>query len=425
MRNRVDNECQRNKGTHVRLRLILLSSACLNALLLAWSVGVQRRAQIVLPPSATSNSETSNQPALTWMSPGSLSSRPGGPRWTEIQSDNLARYIANLRAAGFPEPTVQNVIVTELERLYASRLPRYSHPGFWQSGPDADAAQAEHRRIEWQLETEKRSRIKELLGVEWHETSAASREDGPWLLSLNDRMSVDKLERLSRLWAKIRGQSSDLRQNAQLQTAESENLRRQAYAEAVAELRNLLGPADFEEMELCKMASEVMDVWGPERLFGCVMTGQELREFLRIRKEAALPLGDVFDISPPLVDEDTSRSMDDGIRALLGEERFKGFQRAQDPQFRWIRGALRDDTSMESTWAVYDIHAGVKTAANAAFDEPGTPPEDLQAYLRELRAWAEDQVRQTLGPEKFAGYAKNSGNLKWLDELTVRRVNSQ
>lgn len=410
------------------LRLFLFLSLCVNVLLIGWSIATERRTRLAPDASPISNSAASIKPMLSSGKPSSarpISSRTEGPRWGDIHNADLIQYVANLRAAGFPEPIVQNVIVTELDRLYASRLPRYSRKTFWQSGPEKDAVQAEYRRVERELETEKRARIRELLGVEWYETSAATREVGTWLLSLNSQMSIDQLEHLSRLWAKIAGRSGDLRQNDQLQTAEFENLRHQAYSDAVEELRNALGPTEFEELELRAMASDVMDVWGPERLFGCVMTGQELREFLRIKKAADLPLGDFFDLSPPPVGEELSRSIDERIRALLGEERFKGYQRAKDPQFRWIRGALREDPSMESTWAVYDIYAGVKTSATAAFDEPGTPPEQLEAYLKDLRGWAEDQVKQALGAEKFPAYAKSSDNLKWLDELTVRRVNPE
>lgn len=410
------------------LRLVLCLSVCVNVLLLAWSIANDWRPRAASQPSLSSNSGVPANASAnsTTTSPlRGLSSWTAAPRWADIQSDDLAQYVANLRSAGFPEPIVQNVIVTELDRLYALRLPRHSRKGFWRSGPEEDAEQAEYRRVERELDAEKRARIKQLLGVEWYETSTATREDGTWLLTLNSQMSIDQLERLSRLWAKIDGEARDLQPQDHFRTTELENLRHRAYSEAVEELRSALGPAEFEELELRAMASDVMDVWGPERLFGCVMTGQELREFLRIRRDADLPLGDLFDISPPPAGEELSRSIDERIRALLGEERYQGYERAKDPQFRWIRGALREDPSMESTWAVYDIYAGVKASAAAAFDEPGTPPDQLQAYLQELRGWAENQVERALGPDKFPAYAKSSDNLKWLDELTVQLVNSK
>lgn len=242
-----------------------------------------------------------------------------------------------------------------------------------------------------------------------------------FMSSLAGNVDVEKAERLASLWEKINDRSTELKSTYRLKTPELETGRRQAYEEALAEFREALGPAGFEELELRAMATDVTDVWGSERLFGCVMTGREFREFLRIRKDATLPLASLFDLDVPEPSPEVARDVEGRLRSLLGEERFQGYERAKDPQFRWIRGATGRNENMELAWAVYDIYAGLREASSQVRDQAVPAEESLETTLRNLRASTEKQLEKTMGPEKFAAYV-GAGKFAWLDELTVKEA---
>ena len=350
------------------------------------------------------------------------------PLWSAIRSDDLHAYVSNLRVAGFPEPILQNIIVAELDRLFVARMPTVSlDTNFWRTGPERDVADMERRQAERMVDSERRAKIKELLGVEWYETPAATKGDSYWVvLFLGGAAAADKIDHLNSLWAKINDKSTELQSPSGLNTPELEARRRQAYEETIDELRRALGPAGFEELELRALAMDVTDVWGSERLFGNVMTGAELREFLRIKRDATLPLHDLFDLESPQPSPELTRDIDGRLRVLLGEERFNGYQRAKDPQFRWIRGSMDKNESMELTWAVYDIYAGLREASNRVRDQAGLSDEVRQTELRNLRTATENALAKAMGPEKFGAYVgKNHGNFSWLDDLTVKEDNSK
>ena len=55
-------------------------------------------------------------------------------KWSEIESQDYAIYIANLRKAGCPEPVLRRIIHAELTELYAKKsfaLTREFHSDFW------------------------------------------------------------------------------------------------------------------------------------------------------------------------------------------------------------------------------------------------------------------------------------------------------
>jgi hypothetical protein len=330
--------------------------------------------------------------------------------------------VSNLRAAGFPEPILRNIVIAEIDQLFAARTVRTApDTNDWRSGPERDDAEREQLQAERLVEAEKRAHFKEILGADWPETASA-RGEGYLLLILMlfpEDAPADKAERLSSLWAKIQHQSRELKSPPGLVTPELEGRRKQVYDEAMTELRRELGPAGFEELELRTLAMEVTDVWGSERLFGCVMSGEEFKELLRIKKEAAPPLRSLFDVPPRATTPQETQREDERLKLLLGAERFGGYQRAKDPQFRWVRRSMDKDDPMELTWGVFDIYAQTQAASRAVRDEASVPAEELSARLTQLRAAAERDLANTMGQEKFATFLeRNRGSIGWLDQLT-------
>src|SRR6266516_704867 len=93
-------------------------------------------------------------------------------RWSQVESSDYRQYIANLRATGCPEPTLQDIIVADVNKLYEPReMPfKAQLAGFnlrqW-NDPSTDPGYTKQefaaRKQLREVEQEKQAVIKELL----------------------------------------------------------------------------------------------------------------------------------------------------------------------------------------------------------------------------------------------------------------------
>src|SRR5689334_19169523 len=62
--------------------------------------------------------------------------------WSEIESPDYRTYIANLRRGGCPEKTIRDIIVADVNDLYAERIAKeivFPEQKWWLPQPDMDA----------------------------------------------------------------------------------------------------------------------------------------------------------------------------------------------------------------------------------------------------------------------------------------------
>src|SRR5262249_596309 len=87
--------------------------------------------------------------------------------WRMLESADYEKYIANLRSVGCPEKTIRDIIVADVEKLYAGKIAASPlGSGFWSSGPTRAAAQKRQQEQRRALEDEKRALRQQLLGTE-------------------------------------------------------------------------------------------------------------------------------------------------------------------------------------------------------------------------------------------------------------------
>src|SRR5262245_39761268 len=125
-------------------------------------------------PTVPANSETA-QPATRRIAERALSAPVESAlgrtfNWREVESSDFRKYIANLRAIGCPEETIRDIIITDINKLYASKLAavagRAKDFKFWQSGNAKTKLASDARKQLRDLQNEKRELIKALLGVD-------------------------------------------------------------------------------------------------------------------------------------------------------------------------------------------------------------------------------------------------------------------
>src|SRR5579863_1772942 len=148
--------CRRRRPglfTVMRWRLLLIVSAGLNitlAILLFLSRG---RTAILLAESETNSPATDANRVKT-----QVVVRKQFFSWPQVETADYRAYIANLRDIGCPEQTIRDIIIAEVNQLYAKkRLAEVVTPEqqWWRSVPDPKVVQAAKAKIQ-ALEQERR-----------------------------------------------------------------------------------------------------------------------------------------------------------------------------------------------------------------------------------------------------------------------------
>ena len=95
-------------------------------------------------------------------------------QWSQIETTDYRQYIANLRAIGCPEPTVRDIIITDVMRLYAARRGQFYQNGrpfkYWETDEKRKLKQTQLEQREAQLaqiDKELPAVLRELLGINY------------------------------------------------------------------------------------------------------------------------------------------------------------------------------------------------------------------------------------------------------------------
>ena len=90
--------------------------------------------------------------------------------WEDVESDDYAKYIDNLREIGCPESTIRDIIVADVNQLYAKRQAAEivtPDQQWWRSDPDPSVEKAANEALET-LDKERRELLARLLGPGWN-----------------------------------------------------------------------------------------------------------------------------------------------------------------------------------------------------------------------------------------------------------------
>ena len=237
----------------MRTKAALFGSILLNLMLAGWLLWVSgaRPGQTgpshwteVSPPAAVSAALPGATPAPS--SRPTPAARVAAFDWHQVESPDYRQYLANLRAIGCPEKTIQDIIVADVNDLFASRMKAVTRTNlyeFWKREP-ISRSQEQQQQIR-DLYAQKRELLKSL-GV-----GAADFTD---LLgeAFRDNLEERELE-VAFLPEFKRQQIKDaLFQGAQQQVADPNNAGQNAMIEqqTQARIQSLLTPEEFKEYEL-------------------------------------------------------------------------------------------------------------------------------------------------------------------------------
>ncbi len=392
----------------MRMRVILLSSICVNFALGAlyyYTLGLVESPLPQLSQVQPRHILSTNTP------PPRVLLRKQFFSWDEIESDDYATYIANLRSIDCPEPTIRDIIVADVNQLYAQRRARETVAGdqkWWKSVPDMEAIQANIDKLK-ALDKERRALLARLLGPNWE---AAPEAGYPPKMQVNLDGQV-----LSAL-------SPETKQTVQEISARSQQ-RQEQYLEAQREagkpadpvelarirqktreeLARVLDPTQLEEF-LLRYSNTADNMRGELAAFHA--TPDEFRQIFRIRD----PIDQQIDLyyasdDPAIVKrrQGLKDQEDTAIRQALGAERYSMFQLAQDPAYLEAQSAAEKlGAPADKVLPVYQVNQLTVVEQLRIKNDPTLSSEEKDQALALVRQEKDRSIRLILGNKPQAGY---------------------
>ncbi len=349
--------------------------------------------------------------------------------WGSVESQDYREYIQNLRAIGCPEETIRDIIIADINKLYASKIaalyPSAKEFKFWRV-EDRVARKEEkdrdHSRHE--LEQEKRELIHQLLGVDYDaELARASgkpdNEDARYGF-----LSPEKQEQAKTLREKYRQMERELFKDGGGWTPENRAKFSAMRAEGEAEMAKLLGPADFEQYQFRNSyTARSMR----ESLTGFQPNEDEFRDIYAIRKAYddqygfAQKRGGNEAVSEE--QKGAQQKLDEQLKATLGADRFREYQLSQDERYRSVYDFTQKyDLPRQTADALYAVRIAAEVERQRIRSDATLTADARNAALNSLANDTRQALIPTLGQDTWAKYEAKDG--AWVNGLSQARDQS-
>ncbi len=347
--------------------------------------------------------------------------------WQQVESPDYKTYIANLRALECPEETIRDIIVSDVNKLFAEKMKALRGENFdykyWKAQRPQNSKEEFERQKKYRaLEKEKTALLKDLLGVDPNKEARKEMGSFDYWESMYGFLSEDKKEKARDLqeryqemqqgiWQRNSGGSMD-----EDDQKEIDRLRKQQMAEMAA----FMTPQELEQYELraSQTASQLrydLDGFDPN--------AEEFRQIYRLKKsrEEDLAMNNYDPDDKALNDrrQKAQTETDKQVKEFLGEDRYKEYERAKAWEYKeLLRLTERQGLPKESAIAVYDMKKAVEEQATKVRTDKSLTPEQRSEALKAMKIETEKAVAETLGETGFKKYRDRHGG--WISNLVPR-----
>ena len=327
--------------------------------------------------------------------------------WRQVESEDYRKYIANLRGINCPEETIRDLIIADVNKLFAARRTQIEVAPkefkYWQADETRqwdDPVLRERQRKIQDLELERRTLIKDLLGVDYQQ-EAQKLVGGP---SIFDRMygflPDDKRERVQGIVERSSLREQELYQEADGDLSAEQRAHLKKLREATrAQLAASMSPAELEEYDLRNSPSAHAL---RANLAGMELTADEFKALFRVRKAFDDRAEEAGGPAPDRDRDRDQKQLDDQMRAALGEARFAEFKRAQDPDFQNLyRVAERYQLPSSAAAKLYDLKRSADEYRRSLETNNQLIGEQRYAALQAMATEVQRSVKEVLGDKGF------------------------
>jgi LysM repeat protein len=381
----------------MRWRILLILSLLANVLLAAGLVFSPRH----VASAANLAAEETSSPVIKT----NVEVRRQFLSWSHVESTDYATYIANLRSIGCPEQTIRDIIIADVNALYAKRRATEiisPQQEWWRSEPSPQVVKlAADKYIA--LDKERRALLTKLLGPDWEGGDLASLPrptrpgvelDGPLLGNLPietkqavANISAEAQDRMQAYLQQMRdaGKDPDPATLARLRQ-ETRN-----------QLANVLAPAALEEylLRYSQTANDMRANLGKLKYFNA--TPDEFRAMFRasdsIDQQIQL-LGTANDPMTAAQRASLEQQRDSALKLALGQARYQQYQKLQDPLYQQAMATAIQNGDPNTADAIYGINLAAQAEQNGIQSNPNLTDAQKAVALKQLEA---DQLAASTG----------------------------
>lgn len=346
-------------------------------------------------------------------------------RWSQVESDDYRAYIERLRAIGCPEQTIRDLVIADIDKIFAPRL-HALHPGarelnYWQADSKELESSADYRdreRQQRQIDFEKREIVRQLLGIDLVSERAKVRATEDFSGRRLGFLSDDKRSQVRMVVEQYNAEEVAVRQKTweegETLTEEDQSRMKLLQQQRDATIAQVLNPIELEQYQLAMspLAYQVRD-----SLFGMNANEQEYLALYKLSKE----FQEKWPSDTPPADpqqrnewELARAELQAQIKDSLGDSRYAEYRRAQDQDYREL--AIAAARYKVPTAVVSEVYGYKQAALEARARVAGNrllAPDQQAATLQALAAETEATVKGALG-EKAYNYYLRTGQGAWI-----------
>jgi hypothetical protein len=351
--------------------------------------------------------------------------------WSEVESQDYKEYIARLRSVQCPEETIRDIIVADINKLYAPREAPFKlvveapedSSGDWHADRPRRQANFERRKQLHAIQKEKNALLKELLGIELPLEPLRGRDNRNYEMfeAAFNALPAGKRDVVREIQEGYWQMSDALKDKYEHQrTPEYLVEYRRINDERKAKLEAVLTPGELEDYDMhhsnvARNLQSSLDGFNP--------TEDEFRTIYRIRKAVEEPHGGLIGIvnpvdaqgnpintTQPMSSAERRRQINEQVKEVLGPERARQYELSQDSTYRSLatlgqRYELPADAVMQS----YELQQSFRTQQQELFNNRSLSNADRDAAMKQLRESNFKQFTDVVGERAAKAFQRNRG----------------
>lgn len=341
-------------------------------------------------------------------------------RWSSVESQDYFEYVSKLRKVGCPEETIRDIIIADVNKLYASKARAVTNPGefkFWKMDPRYNNTLSLTTQKQLQaLDREKKNLIHDLLGVDLDREMAKQSDGTSYTEQLYSFLAPEKQQKLIALRDQARAQEREIYTAADGDLSPEQRQQVDAIRkQRDLDIATLLTPAELEEYQM-RSSGTARNM--RNSLASFEPSEDEFRQIFKLRKS----LDDQFSSiegDDKLAQEQrrlAQNATDSQIKSLLGEDRFNEYKMAQSDDYRNIyQVTQRYDLPKDVAKNVYDMRKAVETERRKVEQNQNFTPDQKKEILQAMQQKTEQAVQQAMGEKGFNYYKKRDGD--WIQRV--------
>lgn len=321
--------------------------------------------------------------------------------WRDLESSDYPTYIENLRYFGCPEQTIRDIIIADVNAMYARRRATElvtPEQQWWRSEPDTNVLQVALEKSR-ALEDERRALLTRLLGTNWEAGDMVNLPrpsrpavvlDGPVLgaLSADAKQAIQNISLRSdeRLEAYLEAQSAADKPPDPVELAKLRQQTRQ-------ELARVLSPGELEEylLRYSQTANDLRGQFSSLKFFK--PTPEEFRAVFRAVDSFEQQLALMPDSDDPAAIQarnSLETQKENAIKVALGPRRYDEYRMLHDPLYRNAVATAQEAGKPESAQLIYQINVAAASTQDAISNNPALDPDQQAIELKQLEV---DQMK--------------------------------